>query len=191
MMASPFKNAVAMAHALLTPYIPTARVIVDMTCGNGYDTVFLASHMQETGRLYAFDIQERAITATKRQLADHNLADSRICCRCGSHDVLLAQLEENPDIIVFNLGYLPHGDHAVHTKSEITVKALKICLNKIAINGIIMIAAYPGTEPGAQEEQAVRSLLQQVPQAEFDVSSWRPVNQVHCPPVLYMVQKRG
>lgn len=93
--------------------------------------------------------------------------------------------------MVFNLGYLPSGDHKIHTNCEITLKAMKIGLNKIAINGLIMIAAYPGTEAGAREEQALRSYLQTIPQQDFHISSWQPVNEVHCPPVLYIVQKRG
>lgn len=95
------------------------------------------------------------------------------------------------DLIVFNLGYLPSGDHALHTTGEITVKAIKIGLHKIAKNGIIMLAAYPGTDAGAAEAHAVRTYLQTVPQKDYDVSMWQPLNQIHCPPQLYIVQKRG
>jgi hypothetical protein len=119
------------------------------------------------------------------------LAGKQVVLQCGTHDELVEKIDGAVDIVLFNLGYLPSGDHALHTKSEITVKAVKICLNKIAKNGIIMIAAYPGTEAGAQEEQRVHDFLKGIPQRTFDVSTWRPVNQVHCPPVLYIVQKRG
>ena len=36
----PFRNAVTVSHMLLDPYVRQAGVIVDMTCGNGYDTAF-------------------------------------------------------------------------------------------------------------------------------------------------------
>ena len=187
----PFKNVVTMSHMLLEPYISQARVIVDMTCGNGHDTVFLASHMAAGAVLYAFDIQPCAITTTRKALVENALAGKQVVLQCGTHDELVEKIDGAVDIVLFNLGYLPSGDHALHTKSEITVKAVKICLNKIAKNGIIMIAAYPGTEAGAQEEQRVHDFLKGIPQRTFDVSTWRPVNQVHCPPVLYIVQKRG
>lgn len=187
----PFKNAVTMSHMFLQPYASQAKLLVDMTCGNGHDTAFLASCMPDTAVLYAFDIQACAVEATKKTLQEQHVETKHIICQQGSHDVLLERLDGNPNIIVFNLGYLPSGDHAVHTKTEITLKAVKICLNKIAINGIIMIAAYPGTPAGAEEEEALRQFLQTVPQKEFDVSSWQPVNQIHCPPRLYIVQKRG
>jgi len=54
-----------------------------------------------------------------------------------------------------------------------------------------MLAAYPGTDAGAAEANAVRTYLQTVPQKDYDVSMWQPLNQIHCPPQLYIVQKRG
>lgn len=191
MKVYPFKNVVSMSHMLLQPYVPSARVLIDMTCGNGHDTAFLASLMNEDAVLYAFDIQEQAIMQTKQRLYAQGLSDKHVIFRQGSHDELAAHIEEPVDMVVFNLGYLPSGDHAIHTKSETTIKAVKICLNKIAKNGIIMIAAYPGTADGAAEEAALRRFFQCVPQKEFDVSLWQPINQIHCPPVLYIVQKRG
>lgn len=187
----PLKNAVYVGHALLQPYILTARVLVDMTCGNGHDTAFLAGHMSPQATLYAFDLQAQAIEATRKRLAAENLWSPQIKLQQGSHDKLLEELQETADIILFNLGYLPSGDHSLCTKGEITIKAIKIGLHKIAKMGIIMIAAYPGTETGAAEAEAVRSFLQKLPQKEFDVSSWQPLNQIHFPPILYMIQKRG
>lgn len=187
----PFKNAVIMSHMLLEPYIPQAKVLVDMTCGNGYDTAFLAAHMADEAVLYAFDIQACAVAATEKRLAKEQLGKKHVIYQCGSHDELVSQIQDMIDIVVFNLGYLPSGDHDLHTKSEITIKAIKICLNKIAKNGIIMIAAYPGTEMGAQEEKAVHDFLKEICQSAFDVSKWKPVNQIHCPPLLYIIQRRG
>ena|GEM_PF-34144 len=187
----PFRNAVTVSHMMTEPYARQAHVLVDMTCGNGHDTAFLARTMPDDAVLYAFDIQPCAIERTRQRLQDEGLGDKDVYCRCGSHEQLLADVQSDIDIIVFNLGYLPSGDHKIHTNCEITLKAIKIGLNKIAINGIIMIAAYPGTEAGACEEQALRSFLQTIPQQDFHISSWQPVNEVHCPPVLYIVQKRG
>jgi ribosomal protein L11 methylase PrmA len=187
----PLKNAVNMAHTILQPFVPSARVIVDMTCGNGHDTVFLAAHMNDAACLYAFDLQPCAIENTKAAVAAAGLAEKNIVYRQGSHDVLAEAIALPLDLVVFNLGYLPCGDHNLHTIAETTIKACKICLNKIAINGIIIIASYPGTAAGADECQALRVYLQELPQKSFHVSQWKPLNQVHEPPILYIVQKRG
>lgn len=72
------KNAVNVSHILLEPYIPHARVLVDMTCGNGHDTVFLASRMARDASLYAFDIQNKAIASTRKRLCDERLLSDRV-----------------------------------------------------------------------------------------------------------------
>ena len=187
----PLNNAVNVSHLLLLPYVATAKVLVDMTCGNGHDTVFLASHMDKAADLYAFDIQECALEQTRQRIAEAGLAHKNLHYALGSHDKLVERLEVFPDVVLFNLGYLPSGDHTVHTEKKITIDACKICLNKIAINGIIMIAAYPGTAPGAEEQQAVHEFLRTLSQKQYHVSLWQPLNQIHEPPVLYSIQKRG
>jgi hypothetical protein len=187
----PLNNAVNISHILLQPYIPQARVLVDMTCGNGRDTAFLAAGMNDDAVLYAFDIQPCAVAATRRQIAAQHLESKHILYRTGSHDQLIADVMEPIHIVMFNLGYLPSGDHSIHTSEETTIRACKICLNKIAINGIIIIAAYPGTERGAQEQKAVQNFVASLPQKQYDASLWQPLNQIHQPPVLYSIQKRG
>ncbi|SDM41171.1 Putative rRNA methylase [Megasphaera paucivorans] len=187
----PLKNAVTMAHALLLPYIPKAKVLVDMTCGNGHDTMFLAQHMNQSAQLYAFDIQSCAIEQTKKNMSGKDREYLHIIYGVGSHDQLVTQITEPLDVVVFNLGYLPAGDHAIYTQSATTINACKICLNKIAKNGIIMLAAYPGTPAGEEEQHALKKFLQHVPQKEYDVSYWQPLNQIHNPPILYIIQKRG
>lgn len=187
----PLKNAVTMSHMLLQGYVQKARVLVDMTCGNGHDTVFLAQHMPEDAHLYAFDIQTCAVASTRGAIKEAGLGHKHIIYKEGSHDGLVAQIEEPIDIAVFNLGYLPSGDHSIYTQSATTIKACKICLNKVTKTGIIMLAAYPGTEAGAHEQSAVHEFMQSIPQTEYDVSFWKPLNQIHHPPVLYIIQKRG
>jgi len=48
---------------------------VDATCGNGNDTAFLASLVGENGRVFGFDIQDKAIANTTKKLTDLNLID--------------------------------------------------------------------------------------------------------------------
>ena len=147
----PFRNAVTVSHMLLDPYVRQAGVIVDMTCGNGYDTAFLAKLMPADAVLYAFDIQPCAVERTKQRLIEEKLTDRDVRCQCGSHDQLLEKVTDEIDVMVFNLGYLPSGDHRIHTDYEITLRAIKIGLNKIAINGIIIIACLLYTSDAADE----------------------------------------
>lgn len=64
----PFRNAVTVSHMMMEPYVRQAHVLVDMTCGNGHDTAFLARLMPDDAVLYAFDIQPCAIDHTQQRL---------------------------------------------------------------------------------------------------------------------------
>lgn len=74
----PFHNAVALCHTLAIPFVKRARVLVDMTCGNGYDTLFLAENMDEQAFLYGFDIQASALASTQSRLETNGLFHERI-----------------------------------------------------------------------------------------------------------------
>ena len=39
-------------------------VALDMTAGNGHDTLFLAERVAPDGHVYAFDVQESAVAGT-------------------------------------------------------------------------------------------------------------------------------
>lgn len=46
--------------------------MLDATCGNGHDTLFLANLVGPNGTVYAFDIQEEAIEHTTARLIENN-----------------------------------------------------------------------------------------------------------------------
>ena len=53
-----------LAHLLLSDIIRKGDTVVDATCGNGHDTIFLAALTGEEGKVIAYDIQEAAIQET-------------------------------------------------------------------------------------------------------------------------------
>ncbi len=59
------------SHQLLKDCIKEGETVVDATCGNGNDTLFLSKLVGKTGQVYAFDIQEQAITQTKQLLEEN------------------------------------------------------------------------------------------------------------------------
>ena len=64
----PLHHSVEFQHHLWLDALVTARTIVDITCGNGHDTVYLLSHCHKNSHVYAIDIQEVALTRTKEKL---------------------------------------------------------------------------------------------------------------------------
>lgn len=61
-------------HRFLEEYIHEGDVCIDATAGNGNDTEFLCRRAGENGKVYAFDIQRRAIENTGKRLEESGLA---------------------------------------------------------------------------------------------------------------------
>jgi hypothetical protein len=62
-------SAVRWAHLLMEDRLRAGDAVIDATAGNGHDTLFLARLVGETGRVWAFDVQEAAINETRRRLS--------------------------------------------------------------------------------------------------------------------------
>ena len=58
-----------LAHELIRPFIREGDLVIDATCGNGHDTLFLAECVGASGKVLAFDVQEIAVASSKVCLA--------------------------------------------------------------------------------------------------------------------------
>ena len=74
---------------MLAEIIPEGGLVIDATAGNGHDTQFLAEKVGKTGRVLAFDIQERAIQSAMSHLEKNGHGD-RVSWHHASH----ARMEE-------------------------------------------------------------------------------------------------
>ena len=133
-------------------------IVVDMTVGNGHDTLFLAGISK---KVFGFDIQSIAIENTKKLLNDNNVYNYELFN--VSHDKVSKVLNEykhNIKLILFNLGYLPCGDKSITTNHESTLKAVINGLDMLDNNGLVLIVFYPHPE-GKLEAQVVLDYLKQ------------------------------
>jgi hypothetical protein len=184
------ENALAMAKSLLRDRLSAAKTVVDATAGNGHDTLFLAANTPEDAVVWAFDRQQEALAATARRLAAGGLAGKcRLTLAC--HSAIAAYLAVPVDAAMFNLGYLPGGDHGFTTRAATTVAALGALTGLLAPGGLITVVAYPGHAAGSEENEAVAAFLAALPQADFTVAAWRMLNQKNMPPILYIIGKTG
>ena len=125
------KNAVELSHFYLQQFVKSGSFAVDATCGNGGDTVFLANLVGEKGLVYGFDIQEEAIKNTKSRLETAGFSE-RVRLFLDGHENMENYLCEcMADAFVFNLGYLPKGDHSLHTKPDTTILAIQTALKHL------------------------------------------------------------
>ena len=189
-----------MAHWMLKDIIKTNDVVVDATMGNGYDTQFLA----ELGaKVYAFDVQEEALNATEKRLDDAGiknqifeknlsnlLTEPSVNLVLYGHEKLSEYVKEPIKAAIFNLGYLPKTDKSVVTKADTTLTALDALTNQLVVGGRIAIMIYYGHEGGMEEKDAVIKWTSSLPQNDWEVTSYAPLNQIHTPPILVLIEKR-
>ena len=174
-------NAVQFQHLIWDRVMKHANIVVDATCGNGHDLLYLAERAKKGCHLYGIDIQMKAINSSQELLQSND-----------THDRALAnQLKDEViDLMIFNLGYLPGGDHQVITKPHQTIDAINEGLEKLSKSGVITIVAYPGTTEGFEEMQMLKSYLSDLEQKLYNVCHWHPMNQINNPPELFILQKR-
>jgi len=174
----------------LEKIIEKGHVVIDATMGNGYDTVYLGNLVGETGKVYAFDVQEEALTSTRKKVVRDNMED-RIELILDGHQNLDKYVKEEVSCVVFNLGYLPRAKHMVITKPDTTLEAIKKSLELLKPNGIISIAAYIGHEGGLDEKNYICEYLDNLDQKQYNVLHMEFTNQINNPPQLILVEKKG
>lgn len=152
------RSILNMVKKICIEHVTKEDFVIDMTVGNGHDTLFLASISK---KVFGFDIQNIAIENTTKLLRENNVFNYELFN--VSHDKVSEVLNEykhNIKLILFNLGYLPCGDKSITTKHESTLKAVINSLNMLDNNGIILIVFYPHPE-GKLEAKFVLDYLKQ------------------------------
>jgi SAM-dependent methyltransferase len=161
---------------------------IDATCGNGQDTLFLAELAGCEGKVWAFDIQEEALSKTGERLESAGFA-SRVTLVYAGHERMAEFVDEQVKAIVFNLGYLPTGERGIKTSPESTLAALEQGEKLLLPSGIILVAVYTGHEGGAEEWSAVKGWAEALNPHEFNVWQSRQLNRSEKAPFLVVVEK--
>ena len=180
------------AHHLVRQTLQAGDTAVDATVGTGRDTAFLAELVGEHGRVYGFDIQEDAIRQATARLTASGLRERATLYHAG-HERLTALLPAEAvgtvRAVMFNLGYLPRGDHAIITRPETTLAALKASLNALSPDGIITVVLYKGHHGANEEVRAVHEWASLVDRQRFDAVSHRQLNRANDSPELVVVRR--
>ena len=158
------------------------EVSCDMTCGRGNDTLFLSGLSK---KVYAFDIQKDAIESTKEKTKECN----NVALINDSHSNVDKYVFEGIDVAMYNLGYLPKGDHHVTTNYLSTIDSIKKTTLKLNVKGIITIIIYPGHPEGYEESVKITEYLKTFNQKEYEVLKYEFINQINMPPYAYVIEK--
>lgn len=187
---SPDMTAVELCHRFLEGTIPTGGTFLDATCGNGHDTLFLCRKAAPNGRVLALDIQPAAVEATNRLLAEHGLQGVGRAIVCDHRDLGHLVPPGTLDAAVFNFGWLPGADHAVHSAAESTLPALQAALDALKPGGVLAAVLYSGKVIGDEEKQAVLEFFRALPLTKYTVLVCEFANWASTAPLPCFVLKK-
>jgi SAM-dependent methyltransferase len=179
-------SAIEVAQVLLKTALQRSMVIIDATAGNGNDTLFLAENSQPGAHIYAFDIQETALAAVREKTSNYM---DKITCILADHKNITDFVKGRIDAGIFNLGYLPGGDHSLTTQPESTLQAIKNVLGQLCLHGVLAVVVYPGHLTGREEADKLDAYLQTISKKDYTVGCYRMINHADTAPFLYFIEK--
>ncbi|RDW20997.1 tRNA (mnm(5)s(2)U34)-methyltransferase [Oceanobacillus chungangensis] len=186
------KGILNYAHYLLEEAIKKDELVIDATCGNGNDTLFLSTLVGEHGKVLAFDIQKEAIAATKQRIIANERTNVSLIHDSHENIAKYLPVHTNEKIsgAIFNLGYLPKSDKKIITKPDSTIIAIDTLLNHLRKDGLIVIVVYHGHEGGKAEKEAILKYLFHLDQKQYSVLRYGFINQKNDPPFILAIQKK-
>lgn len=182
-------NTIRLLQQSLQLSICNGGFCIDATMGKGHDTLFLAELVGAEGRVLSMDVQPAALEATRALLQKHQM-DQRVQLLLDGHEHMGAYAApETVDAVMFNLGYLPGGDHTIATKAETTIAALEQSLQLLKPLGMISLAIYHGGDTGFAERDAVLEWLKQLDHKRYTVLVTDFYNRPNYPPLAVQIIK--
>lgn len=180
------KNTVKLSHEHMTCHLRSGDVVIDATAGRGRDTLFLSELVGEEGHVYAFDIQQEAIDSTKALMEEHGKSNYTLIL--DSH-VNLKDHVTSARAVVFNLGFLPGGDHSIFSHGDTSIKAIEAALDIIDEDGFVSVCVYHGGDTGFEERDTVLDYLEKLDQKKYTVMLQSFHNRQGYPPLFLVIEK--
>ena len=180
------KNALKLSHEYLKSNIHYGDICVDATMGRGRDTLLLSTLVGEEGKVYAFDIQPEALSSTQKLLAENNISNAVLIL--DSHHNLKKHVTF-AKAVVFNLGFLPGGDHSIFSHSDTSIKAIEEALDIIPSDGFVSICSYYGGDTGFEERDNLLAFLENLDSKKYTVMLHSFYNRPNCPPLFIIIEK--
>jgi len=174
----------------LAQYVSFGDTVIDGTMGNGIDSLKLIRLIGDEGKLYSFDIQREAVNRTEKLLIREKINKDCFVLINDSHENIYRYVSVPISAAVFNLGYLPEGDHSITTESRSTLIALKSCLNLLKKNGIISIMLYEGHLKGSHEKKTLLEFARNLDKQKYHTLYLNMINQKKQPPSLLFITRK-
>jgi len=194
-------KVVKWGQELLSEVVQPGDLVVDLTAGNGQDTLELFRLVGQTGQVIGFDIQTQALLATRDRMVSagaqvrlhqHDIqplpSEAGIDLLAMSHTEIARVLPAAPKGVIANLGYLPGGQQELVTRPESTVSALEQTCSLLLVGGRLAVVVYPGHPGGAEEGIAVTDFFTALDPVTFQVIQLTVSNRPQSP-FLFVAEK--
>lgn len=180
-------------HEIIRAQAAKGGVYIDATMGKGNDTLLLCELAGDTGEVIAFDIQKVALEETEKLLKKENKIEqmgNRIRLIQASHQYMDQYVyPESVDVICFNFGYLPGGDHKISTKADTSLEAIRKGLELLKSGGMMSLCIYSGGDTGFEEKERILAYLKTLPPREYTVICNDYFNRANHPPIPVFIFK--
>lgn len=187
-----YLSLVDKAQEILGQVIQPGDYVIDATVGNGYDTLFLADTVGDTGHVLGLDIQPDSLENTTLVLQQKNLQHrATLLLQNHAHidECLPKAMQHRIKAVMFNLGYLPGSDKTVVTRAQSTLRALSASLSHLLPGGVMSIVAYRGHAGGQQEADAVLQWSLQLAANRYAVRTYKPPTTSVNAPILLIIKR--
>lgn len=182
------KNSLGQSQDIIRSIVKEGDIVIDATAGNGHDTALLAQLVGDEGKVYSFDIQDKALNSTRERLEKLGL-EGRVSLIKDGHQNMDLYVKDRVKAVMFNLGYLPGGDHNIGTKGETTIQAVNKAMELLVLNGVVSIVVYYGGDSGFEEKEFVMEYIRGIDCRKYKVMKTEFVNQINCPPIFICIEK--
>lgn len=182
-----------LAHLIWADHLEPGMTAIDATAGRGFDALFIAQKIltPTLGDLHLIDIQEDAVKSSN-QLLKKKLP-SNLHNKISFHQQCHSSLplpHSSADLIVYNLGYLPHADKTTTTLTPTTLESIELGFKILKPKSLMSITSYPGHPAGDAEHQALESYFSSINHKKFLVSKHQWIKSLNHP-VLWLVYNRN
>ena len=98
--------------------------------------------------------------------------------------------KESADVICFNFGYLPGGNHNLATTYRTSIEAIGKGLGILKHGGMMRLCIYSGGDSGFEERDALLSWLKKLDSRKYLVIKTEYYNRPNNPPMPVLVVKQ-
>ena len=176
-------------HEIIKSQAPRGGFYIDATMGKGNDTAFFCELAGEEGKVLAFDVQVKAIEATAARLIENGFVDRATLIMDGHEKMRKYAQPETADVICFNFGYLPGGDHNIATKAQTSIMAIEQGLEILKKGGMMSLCIYSGGDTGFEEKDAILAYLKELSPKKYVVIKNEYFNRENHPPMPVFIFK--